>query len=399
MPIDFSEYVYLVPFDVSPTSVYLDAIDYAKIVLPEFQPRQGTPEDAILQAVSYISALNISAINRLPDRLMAGLVGMMGVEIDDGEKAIIDVEFTCIDNFGTTIPQGTLLRHDYEFLGEQRSVYFQTNEEGIIAPVDPEDPLPTAIIEAEAIDVGVVLPIPNGTELTIDTPTSNIISAVLDATVNSGKNPENENDYLSRAVAYLGSLSSSFAKASQIDGFVLSRFLSTTSRCRTFDLTNPVSGLQWDDENEPGYLTVFVYGINQQLTNDQKLDILIAVQERTVAGLSVSIEDVKLVDLTVMVEVAHSSDYDSDVIQENIENTLINYFSPTNYRFTQSMKLSEFYSVLSAIPGVIYINSLSVTPGDGGENDGDGNVDFDLKGSLPQIAINDITVGLTSLEV
>ena len=399
MPIDFSEYVYLVPFDVSPTSVYLDAIDYAKIVLPEFQPRQGTPEDAILQAVSYISALNISAINRLPDRLMAGLVGMMGVEIDDGEKAIIDVEFTCIDNFGTTIPQGTLLRHDYEFLGEQRSVYFQTNEEGIIAPVDPEDPLPTAIIEAEAIDVGVVLPIPNGTELTIDTPTSNIISAVLDATVNSGTNPENENDYLSRAVAYLGSLSSSFAKASQIDGFVLSRFLSTTSRCRTFDLTNPVSGLQWDDENEPGYLTVFVYGINQQLTNDQKLDILIAVQERTVAGLSVSIEDVKLVDLTVMVEVAHSSDYDSDVIQENIENTLINYFSPTNYRFTQSMKLSEFYSVLSAIPGVIYINSLSVTPGDGGENDGDGNVDFDLKGSLPQIAINDITVGLTSLEV
>ena len=399
MPIDFSEYVYLVPFDVSPTSVYLDAIDYAKIVLPEFQPRQGTPEDAILQAVSYISALNISAINRLPDRLMAGLVGMMGVEIDDGEKAIIDVEFTCIDNFGTTIPQGTLLRHDYEFLGEQRSVYFQTNEEGIIAPVDPEDPLPTAIIEAEAIDVGVVLPIPDGTELTIDTPTSNIISAVLDTTVNSGTNPENENDYLSRAVAYLGSLSSSFAKASQIDGFVLSRFLSTTSRCRTFDLTNPVSGLQWDDENEPGYLTVFVYGINQQLTNDQKLDILIAVQERTVAGLSVSIEDVKLVDLTVMVEVAHSSDYDSDVIQENIENTLINYFSPTNYRFTQSMKLSEFYSVLSAIPGVIYINSLSVTPGDGGGNDGDGNVDFDLKGSLPQIAINDITVGLTSLEV
>lgn len=399
MPIDFSEYVYLVPFDVSPTSVYLDAIDYAKIVLPEFQPRQGTPEDAILQAVSYISALNIAAINRIPDRLMAGLVGMMGVEIDDGEKAVIDVVFTCIDNLGTTVPQGTLLRYDYEFLGEQRSVYFQTNEEGIINPVGSEEPLPTITVEAEALDVGVILPIPDDTELTIDTPTSNIISAVLDATVNSGKNPETENEFLSRAVSFLGSLSSSFAKASQIEGFVLSRFLSTVSRCKTFDLTNPSSGLQWADADEPGYVTVFVYGINQQLTNDQKIDILVAVEERTIAGLSISIEDAKLVDLTVSISVAHSSDYDSDVVQENVENVLINYFSPANYRFTESIKLSEFYSVVSAIPGVIYVDSLTVTPGSGGSNDGDGNIDFTLKGSLPTIAIEDITVTLTSLEV
>lgn len=399
MPIDFSEYVYLVPFDVSPTSVYLDAIDYAKIVLPEFQPRQGTPEDAILQAVSYISALNIAAINRIPDRLMAGLVGMMGVEIDDGEKAVIDVVFTCIDNLGTTVPQGTLLRHDYEFLGEQRSVYFQTSEEGIIAPVGPEEPLPTVTIEAEAIDVGVVLPIPDDTELIIDTPTSNIISAVLESTIISGKNPETENEFLSRAVSFLGSLSSSFAKASQIDGFVLSRFLSTVGRCKTFDLTNPVSGLQWGDADEPGYVTVIVYGINQQLTNDQKLDILIAVQERAVAGLSISIEDASIVNLEVEISVAHSSEYDSDVVQENIENVLVNYFSPANYRFAESVKLSEFYSVVSAIPGVIYVDSLSVTPGDGGDNDLDGNIDFDLKGSLPQIAIEDIVVTLTSLEV
>lgn len=399
MPIDFSEYVYLVPFDVSPTSVYLDAIDYAKVVLPEFQPRQGTPEDAILQAVSYISALNIAAINRIPDRLMAGLVGMMGVEVDDGEKAVIDVVFTCIDNNGTSVPQGTLLRYDYEFLGEQRSVYFQTTEDGVITAVDPEDPLPTVTVEAEAIDVGVILPIPDDTELTIDTPTSNIISAVLDTTVSSGKNPETENEFLSRAVSFLGSLSSSFAKASQIDGFVLSQFLSTVSRCKTYDLTNPTSGLQWADADEPGYVTVIVYGINQQLTNDQKNDILVAVEERAVGGLIISVEDANIVDLTVDISVAHSSEYDSDIVQENIENVLINYFSPTNYRFTESVKLSEFYSIVSAIPGVIYVDSLIVTPGTGGSNDVDGNVDFTLKGSLPTIAVDDITVTLTSLEV
>lgn len=398
MPIDFSEYVYLVPFDVSPTSVYLDAIDYAKIVLPEFQPRQGTPEDALLQAVSYISALNIAAINRIPDRLMAGLVEMMGVEIDDGEKAVVDVVFTCIDHLGTTIPQGTIVRHDYEFLGEQRSVYFQTNEEGIITGVDPEDPLPTITVEAEALDVGVILPIADDTELTIDTPTSNVLSAVLDTIVSNGKNPESSDDFLSRAVSHLGSLSSSFARASQIDGFVLSKFLSTTSRCKTYDLTNQTSGLQWADADEPGYVTMVTYGINQQLTNDQKLDILIAVQERAVAGLQIDVVDANLVDLTVTLSATHLSEYDSDIVQENIENILTNYFSPSNYRFAESIKLSEFYSVISSVPGILYIENLTVVPGAGGTNDGDGNVDFTLKGSLPTIDVADITVTLTSLE-
>ena len=398
MPIDFSEYVYLVPFDVSPTSVYLDAIDYAKIVLPEFQPRQGTPEDAILQAVSYIASLNIAAINRIPDRLMAGLVGMMGVEIEDGQKAIADVVFTCIDHLGTTVPQGTIVRHDYEFLGEQRSVYFQTIEEAVVNPVDPEDPLPTVTVQAEALDVGVILPIADDTELTIDTPTSNIISAVLETVVNSGKNPESTSDFLSRAVAHLGSLSSSFSRASQIDGFVLSQFLSTVSRCKAFDLTNQSSGLQWSDPDEPGYVTIFTYGINQQLNNDQKLDILLAVQDRAVAGLDISVVDSNIVDLTVTVDATHASSVDSDVVEENIKNVLVSYFSPSNYRFAQSIKLSEFYSVLSAIPGILYIDGLTVTPGSGGVNDLDGNVEFSLKGTLPEIAIDDITVTLTSLE-
>ena len=119
MPANFSEYINLRPFDVSPTAIYLDAIDYARVVLPEFQPRQGTPEDAILQAISYISSLNVSAINRLPDRLMAGIVGMMGVELDEGSKTVIDVKFTCTTNSGTTIPQGTVIRYEYEFLGEK----------------------------------------------------------------------------------------------------------------------------------------------------------------------------------------------------------------------------------------------------------------------------------------
>ena len=400
MPIDFSEYVYLVPFDVSPTAVYLDSIEYAKIALPEFQPRQGTPEDAILQAVSYISALNISAINRLPDRLMAGLVGMMGVEINDGTQAVIDVEFTCIDYDGTIVPQGTIVRYDYEFLGEQKSIYFETTEEGTIASVvyTGTEALPTVIVEARAIDVGATLPIPVGTVLEIDTPTSSIVSATVDDFVSNGTSPETTEQFLNRAVQFLGSLSSSFGRASQIDGYVLSTFASTVSRCKAYDLTNSASGLEWADADEPGYVTIFVYGINNTLTIDQKSDILIDVQNRTVAGLELEVRDANIVNIEVDIQVAYSSSYESTVVQENVETVLTNYFSAINYRFTEGIKLSEFYSIASSVPGVLYVQSLTVTPGAGGTSDVDGNVLFSFKGSLPSLTIADTTVTLVSVD-
>jgi len=400
MPIDFSEYVYLVPFDVSPTDIYLDSIEYAKIALPEFQPRQGTPEDAILQAISYISALNISAINRLPDRLMAGLVAMMGVEVNEGTQAVIDVEFTCIDYDGTIVPQGTIVRYDYEFLGEQKSIYFETTEEGTIAPVvyTGTEPLPVVSVEARAIDVGATLPITAGTVLEIDTPTSSIIGATVDAFISNGTSPETTEQFLNRAVQFLGSLSSSFARASQIDGYVLSTFSSTVSRCKSYDLTNSVSGLEWADADEPGYVTVFAYGINNALTVDEKLDILIAIQDRTVAGLELEVRNANIVSLNLTIEAAYSSSYESTIVQENIETVLANYFSPINYRFAEGIKLSEFYSIASSIPGVLYVESLTVTPGAGGTSDVDGNVVLSLKGSLPSLAIADIAVTLVSVD-
>ena len=400
MPIDFSEYVYLVPFDVSPTDVYLDSIEYAKIALPEFQPRQGTPEDAILQAVSYISALNISAINRLPDRLMAGLVAMMGVEINEGTQAVIDVKFTCIDYDGTIVPQGTIVRYDYEFLGEQKSIYFETIEEGTIPLVvyTGTEELPTVIVEARAIDVGATLPVPVNTALGIDTPTSSISGATVNEFISNGTSPETTEQFLNRAVQFLGSLSSSFARASQIDGYVLSTFATTVSRCKAYDLTNSASGLEWADADEPGYVTIFVYGINTTLTIDQKSDILIDVQNRTVAGLELEVRDASIVTLTVSIQVAYSSSYESTVVQENVETVLTNYFSPVNYRFAEGIKLSEFYSIASSVPGVLYVQSLTVTPGSGGTSDVDENVLFTKKGSLPSLTIAGTTVTLVSVD-
>ena len=68
MPADFSQYVDLTIFDAQPGDIYLEAIELARTTLPEFNLRVGTPEDAIFQAMAYMSSLVISSINRIPDR-------------------------------------------------------------------------------------------------------------------------------------------------------------------------------------------------------------------------------------------------------------------------------------------------------------------------------------------
>jgi hypothetical protein len=399
MPINFSQYVSLVPFDSSPTAIYLDSIDYARVALPEFQPRQGTPEDAILQAVAYISGLNIGAINRLPDRLMAGLVGMMGVILDDGSKTVADIKFTASTTDGATIPQGTVVRYEYEFLGERDAIYFETSEELIIAAVGEEEPLPFDTVEALSLQIGQTIPLAIGTILEIETPTTDILQAELDLIVTAGTNPENENEYLTRSVNYLGSLSSSFAKASQVDSFIASGYGNVVSRSKTYDLTDPDGTLELSDPDEVGFVTVFAYGIGDVVSPEQKTDLLITIQERTVAGLEIGINDVNLVALDVTASITYSAEYEPSVIENNIKSALSSYFSPENYRFTDGIKLSEFYGIISNVRGVVYLTGLTATPQSAtyGINDVDGNVEYIYKGSLPSIVFDDIVLTLNSV--
>lgn len=401
MPFDYSQYVNLRAFDVSPTDIYFDAIEYAKLALPEFQLRQGTPEDAIIQAISYISALNIAAINRLPDRLMSGVLGMMGIVADEGQRAVIDVEFTGIDYDGTTVPVGTVVRYDYEYLGDQVSIYFETVEEGVISPVTftGTEPLPSVVIECRALDVGIILPIGEGLEFSIDTPTSNIASATLDSVISLGSNPETSDEFLDRAVEYLSSLSSSFARASQIDGFALSQFPETVSRCKSYDLTNPADTGEWTLPDEPGHVSIYTYGIGRQMNEDEKVDLLVSIQAKTVAGLEIGVNPANLAPIAVGVDASYISEYDATVVEENIKSVISQYFSPENYRFTDIIRLSEFYAIVASVPGVLYVSSVALTSEDLMLADiVDGNVQFFRKGTLPAIPYDSITVMLTSVE-
>jgi len=243
MAADYSNFIDLTIFDLEPGDIYRDSLELARLSLPQFELRTGTPEDAIFQAMAYVSAQNIAAINRLPNRLMSGLMSILGFNRQEGVAAVVDVTFTLNSYQGGTVPAGTVVSFETFFEDELQEYAFQTLNAVEIAEVeDPEanPDYPSAVITCSCLTLGIIPPISALTELNVISAGTNIFSAVVASPSNfaNGVNPDADADYLSRAATYLRSLSSTLNKASQVDPFVTSSFPGIVGRVKSFDLTN-----------------------------------------------------------------------------------------------------------------------------------------------------------------
>jgi hypothetical protein len=93
---DFSQYIDLRVNDKQPDEIYNEAVDYARLALPEFSPRAGTVEDALLEATSLIAAVNLSNINRLPDGLMEGILKYVGIDRKEATFGNVVLNFVAL---------------------------------------------------------------------------------------------------------------------------------------------------------------------------------------------------------------------------------------------------------------------------------------------------------------
>jgi len=145
MPADYSPYIDLRIHDVQPVDVYLGAIELARRTIPEFNLRQGTPEDALFQAFAYMSSLSVGAINRLPSRLMEGIAEILGVSRFYGGRASVVVEIISMDNDGAYLPAGSIFSYS-EIIGSDKYQYtFELAEDVIIDSVTSGTALPAVV--------------------------------------------------------------------------------------------------------------------------------------------------------------------------------------------------------------------------------------------------------------
>ena len=482
MPADFSEYVNLTIFDKEPGDIYRDSIELARLSLPEFNLRTGTPEDAIFQAMAYVSALNIASINRLPNRLMAGIVGMLGFLRQEAIPAEIDATITLNTYDGGTIPAGTVFTYEALFEDELQEFPFQTTSALEIAPVDLEitTAYPSASATLVCLTPGIIPPIDDATSLNILSSGTQIQSVIVNTPSNfaNGINADSDEDYLSRSVTYLRSLTSALAKSTQVDSYVLTNYPDTVSRIKTYDLTNgddvagditikrnigviktylnsnvatiqtaaphlfitgdvidlevfnnsvsatfngthtitatgsdliqftrvasnsastTVTASAYAGQDVSGYVTLFGYGLNRFLTYIEKENIVSDVRAKAVAGLTFNMLDPELVTLEITGDVVVSESYDPDAVEDAVISALVDFLSPAKFPYTQDrIRQTQLVSLISNVPGVVFVESLTITPTGTGWLPQLGNdALFHKKGTLPILAVDDVNITFT----
>lgn len=359
---DFSQYIDLTPLDVDPANIYLGSIELARLTIPEFTLRQGTPEDAIFQAMSFMSGLTAGAINRLPSRLMVGLANLLGYARYEGTRATVQATLTLATFDAAVIPAGTILSWAYE---EEDGELFQyafelVDNVDIAAGVEPT--LPTGTANLRSITPGFLPTLPVGTELSIVTTNTAILSAITTDTFSNGEDPETDEDYLNSVVTYVSSLSSSIATASQAEAAILTSFREV-QRCKVYDLTDPTADLFLGDPAEPGFATVFVYGRSRQMTSSERSEIQIFLENKINASIIQDVLEFNLAGVSIRADVTYDSSYDETELSEFIEITLQKYLSPDLFPYSEiQVRASNVLSRIARLDGVLYVENVALQP-------------------------------------
>lgn len=406
MAADFSEYVNLTIYDAQPVDIYLAAIDLARRTMPEFTLRQGTPEDALFQAFAYMSALSVGSINRLPPRLMEGLVKMVGMERRYGTRATVVVDLVPRDeDEGATVNAGAVFGYTETLGGVSIQYTFQLADDIVIEPNQS-----SAQVVLYSQNVGIHPVLISGDTLTPLSVSADIDSVTVATTITisdppdanypfvNGIEPESDVTYLSRARTFLSSLNETLVTAKQVQSYILANYESV-GRCYVLDLT------KYDDTgasgstriggtDDTGYITIYAYGNKQLLPSLTKNDIVADVTDKTIGGLSVGIDDFHEASVDIEIEIIYDDSLDEDVIKSVLAQFVFNAVSRENFPIAERhLRTSYIASVANSISGVLSVGRVSIVEYPSSYSlDSNGDLEFVYKATLPIVGKDAKTV-------
>lgn len=398
MSIDFSPYVNLRIYDKDPMELYLSAVELMQMNVPQLSVRPGTIEDGMIQAFSFLTTIAINHMNAMPDRLAEALATFMGVERISSSFASVPVRVTALDYAGGTLDAETTLEHRYtDGVGKEVKEYYELPSSTTIEPVEPvlganpPTPLPYIDVIATAIGPGLRRAVVAGDELLILNAQSVSDSGVaLDGFIQGGEE-EDDSSFLARFGTFLQSMTSTSATSKQVEAYVLANF-SFVGRAKAYDLTNGLSNRNFGAADVPGFVTLYVYGNGRALSEFERMSIYNDVRERMLAGLTLVVEDMKVLSVTAEITVRVSEFADIVSVSEAVKTKLATTLNPSAYPLNDpAIRKTALLAQVTSVPLVLYVEAMTMTCAETTSNAA-GDLLFGQKGCLPELSIDNITV-------
>lgn len=346
MPQDLNvSYLGLTIDDRDPQAVIDNAIAIIQSKLPTWNPRNGSLEVILLEAIATAEADVIYALNRLPGIVVEGLLNLYGVARDPGQVGTGTVAITLDSARDITVAAGQ------RFAIPSSSVVLTTTA-ATSATGATSITVPVATADYTAAANGT----PAGTALDILDLVPYATEAVVATTIAGGADAESDAAYLDRASAVFARVTSSLVLPVHFTAYCVSDV--RVGRATTVDLFQPGGTAG----SELGHLTVYVYGKSDQLSAAVREELRQGMQAISSAMVTVHVEPVTITAQDVTLEVKALSGYSTTAVRDAVNAALSAYLSPSTWAFGQSLRPTEIIAVASAVTGVDYVVSVT-TPG------------------------------------
>jgi hypothetical protein len=374
---DFRNYIDLTIYDVEPEDIYANAVEYARTALPEFSPRVGTVEDALLQAVSYSTALTVAAINRLPDGLMEGIAKLLNFNRNEATFATgtVSMENYLIDE-DILVPTGTVFEYNLTSNGDVVSYLFETTADVII----PAQSTTLDAIPISAISAGLYPALLDGQQLSIVTPIVGLENIYLVGNLYRGTDSETDVEYLNRAASYFASLSSCLVTASQLTNHIRLNYPDMPN-FKVWDLTQFSVDTSYSGSPVAGSVSIAgCDSAGNAIDSSYSSAMLEAIALKSTAGLHFEYQNLTVEELPFSIFFWTKRGYTEALVATAMTTKINTYFSLSNFKY-RNITANEIIAVASSVEGVAYVEAVDTSPymGSAFTNDGFGNLTYNDK--------------------
>jgi uncharacterized phage protein gp47/JayE len=350
---DAPGYVDLSLYDVDEQELVDRALADAATKLPEWQPREGNTEVALIEAQALQVSETAYALNRLPAIVLQALLVLYNVERDPGTATSGRVAFTLSDTNGHVVPAGTRLRATVSTTGEVVDLV-------TVEPLEVLSPASVGQVDVKATEAGDAgNGLAAGAVLELVDAVSYVNRVELVAALAGGRDPETDEQLYDRGALLLSRLVSTLVLPAHFTAAALENV--SVGRAATLDLYDP--GQVGVPGNHGGHITVAVADdLGNPLSATTRTMIAADLASKSHAGLALHVVDPTITTVTVDVTVTRVVP-DASAVQAAVVEALQGYLDPAAWPWGGVIYRNEIIALVDRVAGVGRVVSLALNSG------------------------------------